>query len=285
MCDQIIIMYIHKGQSQNCQLDENCVFCYSDIKMAHQCFEQSAKRQKKGKDIVAKSGNTSFQTIKNDIMEKIKSRYWSPGDTIPGEEALAVQYGCSRMTVNRALRELADSGIVERRRKSGTRVALQPDRAANLKIPVVRKEIEAKGAAYRYAMLERIEVEAPENIRANLSLQKGDKVLHIRCLHFSDETPYQYENRWINLSRVPLARDETFESISPNEWLIDKEPFSEAEHAFSAQLADDNTATLLGIQKGDPLFVTERRTWQGTETITAVKLSNPGATFKMISRG
>jgi len=227
---------------------------------------------------------SSFLKIKQDIMGKIKSRHWLPGDTIPGEEALAVEYGCSRMTVNRAVRELAESGIVERRRKAGTRIALQPDRSAKLQIPVVRKEIERRGAVYRYALLERVEMVPPDGIRAKLSLGPKTKVLHIRCLHFADETPYQYEDRWINLERVPTCVGEKFEKISPNEWLLEREPFSEAEHGFSAQLADAEVASILNIKKGDALFVVERRTWQDDDTITAVQLSYPGASYKMLSR-
>jgi len=138
---------------------------------------------------------SSFQAIKADIMEKIKSRYWAPGEIIPGEEKLAEEYGCSRMTVNRAVRELAESGVVERKRKSGTRVAHQPDRAAKLQIPIVRKEIVARGSAYRYALLENSVEIAPDGVKAKLALVSNSKVLHIRCLHFADETPYQYEDR------------------------------------------------------------------------------------------
>jgi len=228
---------------------------------------------------------SSFQAIKTDIMAKIKSRHWPVGEIIPGEEQLAADYGCSRMTVNRALRELAEDGIVERKRKSGTRVAHQPARAAKLQIPIVRKEIEAKGAAYRYALIENTVVTPPEGIKAKLSMESPSKVLHIRCLHFADETPYQYEDRWINLERVPTAIDESFENISPNEWLVEKEPFSEAEHTFSADIADKEIASILGIKEGDALFVVERRTWQQSDTITAVKLTFPGASYKLISRG
>jgi len=228
---------------------------------------------------------SSFQAIKADIMEKIKSRYWAPGEIIPGEEKLAEEYGCSRMTVNRAVRELAECGVVERKRKSGTRVAHQPDRAAKLQIPIVRKEIVARGSAYRYALLENSVEIAPDGVKAKLALASNSKVLHIRCLHFADETPYQYEDRWINLDRVPSAKDESFEEISPNEWLVEKEPFSDAEHAFSAEIADKEIADILGIREGDALFVVERRTWQQNDTITAVKLTFPGASYKLISRG
>lgn len=228
---------------------------------------------------------SSFQTIKADILKKIHDRVWKPGETIPGEESFADAYGCSRVTVNRALRELAQEGLVERRRKSGTRVAQRPNRAARLEIQIVRQEIEAKGAAYRFALLECAEKEIPEAVRAKMSLSAQARGLHVRCVHFADETPYQYEDRWINLDRVPAARDESFDTVSPNEWLIEAEPYCEAEHIFSAQIADEKTAAILGISSGDPLFVVDRRTWVEDQTVTLVRLMFPGKSYRMISRG
>jgi len=214
----------------------------------------------------------------------MRDREWLPGETIPGEQAIAQEYGCSRTTVNRALRELADLGVVERRRKAGTRVVSQPARAATLRIPVVRKEIEQRGSAYRYTLLQRKEMKAPIHIREKLSLPKGGKVLYILCTHYADGSPYQLEERWINLTAVPTAHDEQFEAISPNEWLVLTEPLSNAEHTFSAINATPEQATLLDIEPNGALFVVERRTWSETHTITAAKLFHPGVTFKMISR-
>lgn len=243
------------------------------------------KRNKTGRKQVIKTRLRSFQAIKEDILSKIRKGYWAPGDNIPGEEMLAESYGCSRVTVNRALRELAEGGFVERRRKSGTRVSVNTSRNAKVQIPIVRKEIEGKGAIYRYELLSRNEVDAPTEICRRLNLASSSKVLHIKCLHLSDDVPYQFEDRWINLERVPAAREETFKTISPNEWLVKKEPFSEAEHSFSARLANKEIAGLLEIAEGDPLFVVERRTWQDDVSITTVRLTFPGSSYKMTTRG
>ncbi|WP_025898905.1 UTRA domain-containing protein [Sneathiella glossodoripedis] len=234
---------------------------------------------------MTKTRTASFQAIKTEILGKIKNGYWNPGDIIPGEESLAESYGCSRVTVNRALRELAEEGFVERRRKSGTRVSLNTSRDARVQIPIVREEIENKGATYRYELILNEEVVAPTDVCRKMNLQKGVKALHIKCLHLADEVPYQFEDRWINLDHVPAARETDFSEVSPNEWLVRKEPFSEAEHTFSAMLADEETANMLEIEKGDALFVVERRTWREKNSITSVKLSFPGASYKMTTRG
>ena len=230
------------------------------------------------------NGATSFHKIKADVLQRIRNREFLPGDAIPNEEDIARDYGCSRSTVNRALRELADAGVVERRRKAGTRVTVQPPRSARLEIPVVRKVIEQKGAAYRYALLERHIIKAPPEVMGKLSLTNSSDVLRIRCLHYADETPYQLEERWINLVAVPGAHGEPFRDISPNEWLVDNEPLTDAEHIFSASNATAEQAKLLDLKLNDALFVVERRTWSNRHTITAVKLFHPGASFKMVSR-
>jgi len=228
--------------------------------------------------------SSSFQVIKADILTRIKNREWPSGGYIPYEQDLADSYGCSRVTVNRALRELAEAGIVERKRKAGTRVVNQPTRSASLLIPIIRKDIENRGSVYRYDLLERARIAAPLEIQAKLSLKDSTDVLHVRCLHYADETPYQYEDRWISLLAVPAAAEEPFEEISPNEWLVEREPLSDAEHMFSAQNATDEQASLLGISEGEALFVIERRTWSADLTITAVRLYHPGHSFKMTSR-
>ncbi len=228
---------------------------------------------------------TSFHYIKNDILQRIKTRQWHAGDYIPNEAELAKTYDCSRSTVNRALQELAYAGIVERRRKAGTRIVLQPIRSANLQIPIIRKEIENKGAIYRYALLERKIISANENIQIKLELNQSSKILHLRCLHFADEIPYQYEDRWINLLAAPKAKDEVFEMISPNEWLVENLLLLEAEHIFYAKNAMAEHADLLDIAVDDALFVIERRTRSSTQVITLVKLYHNGSTFKMISQG
>ena len=92
----------------------------------------------------------TYQDIQRDVLDRIKSREWEPGDLIPNEETLADTLGCARATVNRALRELAQAGIIDRKRKGGTRVSASPIRKALFDIPIIRKEIENKGNKYSF---------------------------------------------------------------------------------------------------------------------------------------
>ena len=214
-----------------------------------------------------------YKELKADILQRIVQGYWPPGSLLPGEVELAEQHGCARATVNRAMRELADDGIVERRRKAGTRVRMAPMRQARFDIPIIRKEVEAIGATYRYALLSREEVTAPDWLCGRLGLARGDRVLHVECMHYADHTPYQHEDRWIDISVLPAARTADFSAVGPNEWLVAAVPFSTVEMSFRATAADRVLAAHLDCAEGAPLFQAERSTWWEEQAITFVRLT------------
>ena len=220
---------------------------------------------------------STYKSVKSDILSKITGGEWGPGVLIPNEVELAEIYGCARATVNRAMRELADDGIIERRRKAGTRVRSAPVREARFVVPIVRKEIEDKGANYRYSLVSSAVEVAPDWLRARLKLNVDGKVLHLVCMHYADGDPYQHEDRWINLAALPQAETADFSSLGPNEWLVSTVPFSDAEISFSAGLADESLAGYMTCAIGDPVFTVERSTWWEGQAITYVRLTyRPG---------
>ncbi|WP_185984235.1 GntR family transcriptional regulator [Aureimonas mangrovi] len=221
------------------------------------------------------ASRSSFRAIKDEIARRIGEREWRPGALIPGEEALAAEFGAARATVNRALQELARAGLIERKRKVGSRVATHPVREARFAIPIVAAEIAASGAAYRYALLSRDERAAGDEDAARLGVEPGETVLHLKCLHFADERPYQFEDRLINPAAAPRALSESFETQGPNEWLVAAAPFSRAEFAFLAALPNAEEAERLNVSPAAPVFVGERRTWLLARPITYVRMVHP----------
>lgn len=179
--------------------------------------------------------------------------------------------------MNRALQGLADSGLLERRRKAGTRVALDPVRKATLEIPITRIEVEAAGSAYRFDILERRRDRLPGRIMEKIGLAGDVDALHIRGLHRADGHPFLYEDRWINLQAVPEFAEADFTAISPNEWLVRNQPFTRGDISFLAENASAVQAKALGTKEGVALFAIERTTWNGAVPITFVRLAyRPG---------
>jgi GntR family histidine utilization transcriptional repressor len=225
----------------------------------------------------------SHREVKTEILSRIRARDWLPGEFIPPESELAETYGCARTTVNRALRALAEAGVVERRRKAGTRVLATAPRNAKFEIPVVRLEILKTGAAYRYERLDRALLRPPATIGEAMQLASNSMALYVRCRHWADERVHQLEERWINLETVPAARGEKFEVAGPNEWLVERVPLSRARHTFSAEEANPQTANDLKLALRDPLFVIERVTWIESCTITWARLVHPGRVYRLVA--
>jgi GntR family transcriptional regulator, histidine utilization repressor len=212
-----------------------------------------------------------FRDIKREVFRRIRSDEWGPGTLLPGEVELAAEFGCARATVNRAMQELSDDGIIDRRRKGGSRVKLAPVRQVTFEIPLVRAEIEARGARYRYALISSALVNAPRWLQSRLDLADGARVRHVKCMHYADDAPFQYEDRWINLAAVPKAEAADFSLTGPNEWLVSEVPYSNAEVRFSATAAEGSVAKHLESAPGEPIFMAERTTWLAGAPVTNVR--------------
>ena len=223
------------------------------------------------------------QQILEDIENRIMSGEWTPGTRIPFENDLAEAYGCSRMTVNKALTQLARSGLIERRRKSGSFVAQPVSQAAILDIHDIRTEVGATGLSYGYRILSRVEREARSEDRRRLDLAARDKVLALNCLHMAGTKPFCLEDRLINLAAVPEAANEDFSTMAPGPWLIDQVPWSSAEHRIRAIAADERVAGLLALSPGEACLVIERKTSRNGEDITHVRLTYPGKTHELVA--
>ncbi|GLO72334.1 GntR family transcriptional regulator [Phaeobacter inhibens] len=226
---------------------------------------------------------TGFQDVRDEVLKRIQDRVWGQGDLLPTEQDLAEEFGCARATVNRALRELADRGIIDRKRKSGTRVAVLPVKQAKLEITLTRQLVEDRNAIYRYALVHREEISAPGWLASQLQLAADTPVLHIRAMHYGDNQPFQFEDRWINIAAVPSVSEADFSTVGPNEWLLAEVPFSTAELSFGAIAADAALAEYLACPIAAPLFQMERTTWFQAQPVTFVRMSfHPG--YQMRSR-
>lgn len=210
----------------------------------------------------------TWQAIQAEVLRRIHARDWPPGHTIPNEIDLAAEFGCARATVNRALQALADTGVLERRRKAGTRVALLPVSRATIEIPLIREEIKAAGKAYEYRLQDRQSVPKVPNWAASL----GDEALHIKAVHLADAQPYVAEDRWISTNAVPLAMSQPFDTESPNEWLLSHIPYTHGDISFLAMAAPKDIAETLGCPNDAPLLTIERITWDHDKPLTAVRL-------------
>jgi len=191
----------------------------------------------------------TWQDIQKRIRSNIEDRTWLPGDLIPGEVALAEHFGCARTTVNRALRELAATGVIDRKRKAGTRVA--------------------------FSILENKMIVPPRLISETLKTNNKTKLLHLRAVHFADEIPFIYEDRWINTKTIKEVKNVDLSQTSANEWLVQNVPFTNGEFLVEANVASRTVAKALQLTKDESVLGSRRTTWLEDQSVTTVVSNDP----------
>ncbi len=202
---------------------------------------------------------------------------YGPGDKLPRDEDIARELGCARGAVQRAMRELSEDGVVERRRKGGTHVRDHPVTRATFDISVTRREVESSGKVNSYQLISREIGWTPRSVVAAFDLSEPKEMLRVEALHLADKRPYIYEDRWICTETVPEISAVDLQRESANEWLVLNRPYNRADLCSYAQNAEDYHAKLLDTQPGEASFVMERTTWIGAEPITTVKaVTRPG---------
>lgn len=219
----------------------------------------------------------SWTDVRDEIRARILNRTHAPGDKLPRDEDIAVELGCARTTVHRAMQDLVLAGLVERKRKGGTHVRADPVARATFDLPITRREVEQRGAKYDYQLISRAIEETPLAIISRFGIRKAASMLHVKALHLADNHPYILEDRWIDTTSTPdiLTVDLTRESA--NEWLVRHKPYSRIEVRFSAMNAQGEIAGHLATSVGSALFVIERTTWIGPASITTVQaIAAPG---------
>lgn len=218
--------------------------------------------------------------IAGDIERRIASGVWRPGFRIPIEAELTAEYGCARMTVSRALSDLAARGLIVRRRRAGTVVAHPPVHSSALvAIPDIQAEVEGRGRVYSHRLLARVIRAARDGDPA-----LGGRVIALETLHLADGLPFALENRLIALDAAPEAETADFETQAPGGWLLAHTPWTEAEHRISAVAADHETAAGLGLSVGAACLRLERRTWRDGQDVTWASQTFPGAAYDLVAR-
>lgn len=224
------------------------------------------------------------ERIRADIAARILSGEWPPGHRIPFEHELIASYGCARMTVSKALGALAESGLIVRRRRAGSFVAAPRADRAMLEIGDFVAEARAAGQPYRHEILDRMEEPSGEAEWQRFALPAGTPALKLLCRHWIGERPAAFEERLILTDAVPAARAESFDATPPGTWLLDRVPWTNAEHVIRAVSADSSLARALDVPRGSACLALDRRTWQGEAPITAVRLTYPGDRHRFVAR-
>jgi GntR family histidine utilization transcriptional repressor len=217
-----------------------------------------------------------YDQIKQAILRNIRSGVWPTGHRVPAEADLAEHFGTARMTVNRAIRELTKDGLIVRKRRAGSFVAVPPSPSAMLEIVDMSSAIPERGQDYGYECLVNETISAGPEVADRMQVGIGETLQHVVCRHMADGAIVELEDRWINRTILPEVAQQDFTKKSPGAWLLQATPWTSAEHTVSAINADSELAKRLGIPAQTACLVLDRRTFQGEHVVTYARLTHPG---------
>lgn len=220
-----------------------------------------------------------YEQIKSYVRQCIKSGEWKPGDLISSEHELARQFGVARMTVARALRDLANAGVLTRFQGTGTFVSTPRHESTIAEIRNIDEDVIQRGRRYSAKVLSLAASEDRASLAA-LNLSSG-RVFHSRLIHCEDDVPIQYEDRYVHPKLFPDYLKQDFTKQTPGSYIIQNAPLQHMAYQISAEIPNIPMRRRLLMEAGEPCLVLRQHAWVDERVATMVHLWHPAARFKL----
>lgn len=200
---------------------------------------------------------------------------------MPSEAELVARFGVSRMTVNRAMRELQAEGLVMRTQGVGTFAAPLHRVSSTLTIRDLHEEITARGHRHDAVVhLQQAEA-ASDALAGQLGVSPGTRLFHTLIVHLEDGVPLQCEDRYVNPACAPGYLDADFTRTTPTQYLFAHTQLWRAQYTIESARPTRQEARLLGVAAGAPCLVVVRRTYARDAAITLARLVHPGSRYQL----
>lgn len=222
-----------------------------------------------------------YQQLKDLIIGRISSGELQPSDRVPSENELVESMSVSRMTANRALRELNDEGYVERIAGRGTFVSDFRSQSHLLEVHNIADEIGLRGHVHSSKVVRQSLQRARGEVARVLHVCQGTEVFHLLLVHFENGTPIQLEDRHVVASFAPDCLAQDFAVVTPSAYLTSIAPLQEAEQVVRASMPNRAVRQQLHLNDAEPCLVVIRRTWSRGHPVTFARLHHPGARYEL----
>lgn len=222
-----------------------------------------------------------YARVKAYLKRELARGRWKPRTQMPSESELVRQFRVSRMTVNRALRELQSEGLVNRVQGVGTFAAQLHRVSSTLTIHDLHQEIVERGHQHDTEVHLAREEKATAAVAQRLGVKPGGRVFHTLMVHREAGVPLQCEDRYVNPECAPEYLSVDFTKMTPTHYLLEVAPSWEAQYAIEANTPTVQEAKLLKIGRSKPCLIIVRRTANQGTPITYVRLVHPGSRYQI----
>jgi GntR family histidine utilization transcriptional repressor len=225
-----------------------------------------------------------YLRVKRHILDNIGSGRWATSTRVPSENDIVKSFGVSRMTANRALRELSDEGVLVRVAGVGSFVADRQAHAHPLEIRGIADEIRDRGHVHRAEIVSLDRVRAVADLAESFGVAPRSELFCSVIVHFENERAVQLEDRYVLPKLAPDYLKVDFTTTTPYDYLTRVAPLQEAEHVLRAVMPDDRTRKLLTMKRDEPCLLMIRRTWTAGQIASVARLYYPGSRYELSGR-
>ncbi|MCV9966657.1 histidine utilization repressor [Pararhizobium sp. BT-229] len=229
-------------------------------------------------------GAPLYAGVKQMILDRIQSGEWPPKHRVPSENELVAELGVSKMTANRALRELASEGELVRIQGVGSFVAERKGYSELFEVRNIAEEIDERGHTHQASVIVLAQETAAPDVADALGLPIGAPVFHSLIVHSENGVPVQIEDRFVNPEAAPGYLEQDFTVQTPNAYLTAEAPLSGSEHIVEAAMPQPWECKLLVILRTEPCLLIRRRTWSSKRVVSFARLVYPGNRYRLESR-
>lgn len=219
-------------------------------------------------DIVRDVPISLYYQLKEDLLAKITSRKWLPGENIPSEKELCRMYGVSRTTVRKALEELEHAGYLTRQQGKGTFVTHISMEHRLSKFYSFSEEVKQRGREEYVRIISFEQIAATREVALRLRLEPLGRIFKLTRLRFVDQMAYALETSYIPENVCPGLTAEGVSSRGLYDSMRANGVFpNRAIEKFRATVIRKNEAELMELKTGAPAMHLERVTYFGTRTV------------------
>jgi GntR family phosphonate transport system transcriptional regulator len=200
------------------------------------------------------SGEALYAQIARQIEQEVRNMH-PPGEGLPSEAALALRFGVNRHTLRRAVDELIDAGMLERRHGRGVFVTDAPldyQVAAGTRFT---ETLNAQGLSTDSRILRKQTIAANERIAHRLGLDIAQPVLWIETLRSADARPFCVISHFIPAAGFPELKEQ-YDGGSLHQFLTTTYGcvLRRTESLVTAVLPQGDDARLLGMPQNRPIL-------------------------------
>jgi len=201
-----------------------------------------------------------YSRIQEHLAELILSGKLTPETKIQSEREFSDDLGVSRMTVRRAITELVNEGLLERKHGSGTFVAKPKVTYEASEMVNCIQAMKQRNISVASQLLEFSEIVASRRLAEQLEIEIGNPIYRVDILRFANRVPVILERDFYPCSHYPKLEEWDLEKSAAYDLLDSVYNITpgKVSQTLEAVIASDKVAQQLRVDEGFPLLMLSR---------------------------